>query len=111
MTVAPDDLAERKLVEHFAPDDLERARAALATVEDGRVRLAAIKLAAGDVELLERYALLAAIDWRDVVGPAEQPRYLAAGPDARNRPDAAGLLAGDRAEYDAWLATPGPYAR
>ena len=110
MTESPDDLVERKLVEHFSPDDVARARVALAAVDVGRVGLAAIKLAEGDVETLERYVLLAAIDWRDVVGPAEQPRYLAAGPHAADRPDAAALLAGDRAEYDTWLATPGPYA-
>lgn len=110
MSSSPDDLVERKLVEHFAPEDRERARAALAPVADGRVCLAAIKLAEGDVEMLERYALLAEIDWRDVVGPAESPRYLAAGPLAADRPDAAGLIAGDRAEYESWLATPGPHA-
>ena len=110
MSSSPDDLVERKLGEYFRGADATRAGEALALVEDPRVQLAAIKLADGDVEMLERYALLAEIDWRDVVGPAESPRYLAAGPHAADRPDVAGLIAGDRAEYESWLATPGPHA-
>jgi hypothetical protein len=108
---SPEDLVERKLVECFPPDDVERARGALLTVDDARVRLAAVKLADGDVNTSECYASLAAIHWRDVVGPTEQPRFLAAGVEAADRADADSLMAGDRAEYEAWLATPGPYAR
>lgn len=105
-----DDLVERKLVEYFAEQDLPRARAALETLDDGRVQLAAIKLADGEVTTLERYVLLAGVDWRDVVGPAESPRYLAAGPRAAERADADALIAADREHYEAWLRRPGPHA-
>lgn len=109
MTGVGEALVERKLGEYFTGADVARAEDALAMVEDPRVRLAAIKLADGDIESLERYVLLAGIDWRDVVGPAESPRYLAAGPDAGKRADADRLIAADRDEYEAWLDRPGPF--
>lgn len=110
MTDADKDLVERKLVEHFAPTGRPRARAALVGVEAPRTALAAIKLAGGDVESLERYVLLASVDFRDVVGPAESPRYLAAGPDAMHRPDAAELIEQDAVDHRRWIDEPGPYA-
>ncbi len=109
MTGAGEELVERKLGEYFTGPDLVRAAEALSMLDDGRVQLAAIKLADGDVESLERYVLLAEIDWRDVIGPAEHPGYLAAGPEAGKRPDAARLVEADLEQYEEWLRRPGPF--
>jgi hypothetical protein len=103
-------LVARKLTEHFAPSDRERARDVLADVDLPRVQLAAIKLSDGDIGSLERYVLLAHIDWRDVVGPAESRQYLAAGSAARDRPDVDDLVESDRIAYERWLESSGPYA-
>jgi hypothetical protein len=40
-----------------------------------RVQLAALKLAEGDMDALRREIETAKIDYRDVLGPAEYPRY------------------------------------
>jgi len=43
--------------------------------EPDRVRLAALKLAEGSVELLRRHIETAKCDYRDVIAPAEYPNY------------------------------------
>lgn len=103
-------LVERKLIEHFAPGERGEARAALEIVESPRVQLAAVRLSEGDVPTLERYALLSTIDARDVIAPAESPRYIAAGIHAHKRPDADELVESDRRDYQAWIERPGPFS-
>ena len=103
-------VVSRKLAEHFAPEDLARARSAVADIEGPRVQLAAIKLADGSVGTLEQYVMLARIDWRDIIAPAENSRYLAAGIDALHQPGIEDTIARDEADYDDWIDRPGPYA-
>ena len=105
-----DPLVERKIMEHFAPESRRRAREILSEIETPRVQLAAIKLSDGSLDALAQYELLARIDWRDVIAPAESPRYLAAGPHALQQPGIEFTVARDEADYQAWLANPGPFA-
>lgn len=69
-----------------------------------RVRLAALKLAAGDLEGLQRTVKEAAHDWRDVIASAEYPAYMkfrstTASPPEEKR----AAIDADWAQYQDWL--------
>jgi hypothetical protein len=70
-----------------------------------RVHAAVLKLAGGDIEQLRQLTEIAKADPRDVVGPAEYPRYL----NARNlsglsASEQQAIVDADWAEYHAWLS-------
>lgn len=80
--------------EHASPKDLER------------VRLAVLKLSAGDLAELRRHVELAKVDWREPIVLAEQPEAWAVGLaeyatlDDQSR---AAIAERDRSQYAAWL--------
>ena len=82
------------LSEHAGPKDLER------------VRLAVLKLSAGDLAELRRNVELAKVDWRDPIVLAEQPEAWAIGLaeyatlDDQSR---AAIAERDERQYAAWL--------
>ena len=70
-----------------------------------RVHAAVLKLAGGNIEHLRQLTDVAKADPRDVIAPAEYPRYL----NARNlsglsAPEQQAILDADWAEYHAWLS-------
>ena len=72
-----------------------------------RVRLAALKLAQGDLEALKHCIRLAKQDYRDVIAPAEYPGYSRMGfrvgklaGDAQ-----AEIIGADWRQYESWLRT------
>lgn len=100
----------RKVHGWFAPPERPAAAAAVAELADARLQLAAIKVSAGDLGLLREAVALAGIDWRDLLMAAEYPRQGAV-PPGQDSGAAATRQAEDLAEYQAWLAEPGPYGR
>lgn len=99
----------RRIVERDYPAQLRTALAVLDQYgsepwhkEIPRVRLSALKLAAGDIWALQSQVRSACRDSRDVLSAAEYPAYSTAsstlGPD-----DVQALLTADRRAYDAWL--------
>jgi hypothetical protein len=70
-----------------------------------RVHAAVLKLAGGNIEHLHQLTETAKADPRDVIAPAEYPRYL----NARNlpglsTPEQQAIFDADWAEYHAWLS-------
>jgi len=74
--------------------------------ECARVQLAALKLADGDLDKLQKIVNVAKTDYRDVLSPAEFPEYR------RRMRSSARMLEGverdqavarDREQYEAWL--------
>ncbi len=68
-----------------------------------RVRLAALKLSGGDLQRLQTAIDTACADYRDVIGPAEYPRYLDqydADLDDAARQE---IFTADWEEYQRWL--------
>lgn len=79
------------------------------TVEDERIRdrvhAAVLKLAGGNIERLRQLTEIAKVDFRDVIAPAEYPRYLnARNPSALSAPEQQAIFDADWAEYRAWLS-------
>lgn len=79
------------------------------TIEDERVRdrvhTAILKLARGDMERLRQLTEIAKVDMRDVIGPAEYPRYLdALNPSRLSASEQQAIIDADWAEYHAWLS-------
>lgn len=69
-----------------------------------RVRLAILKLAAGNLERLRSQVAVACQDYRDVITPAEYPAYSQHPPDEPFTPDEKACLhAANSAQYTAWL--------
>ena len=71
-----------------------------------RVRLAVVKLSRGNLAELRNQIDVAKIDWRDVLGMAEQPEAFKLSLVALSKLDAesrAALNARDRKQYDEWL--------
>ena len=71
--------------------------------EVARVRLAALKLADGDIERLRGEIEQAGCDYRDTLAAAEYPRYIRfqvneLSPDERQR-----VIAADWRQYQAWF--------
>lgn len=107
-----------KLRETFAPQFQDEAIRALETgltfhlpfvvtaAELERVRLAVIKVAAGDLEELRRQVNVAQSDWRDVINDAEYPEASAmsltdyANLDEKDKHD---ITTRDRQQYISWL--------
>ena len=80
--------------EHDSPQDLER------------IRLAVLKLSAGDLAELRRNVELARVDWRDAILLAEQPEAAAIGLAEYSTFDdesRAAIDERDRRQYVAWL--------
>jgi hypothetical protein len=74
---------DRLVRREFPPEQVEEACAVLARYGSGpgerepdRVRIAVLKLAGGDLERLEHFAGVAAVDYRDVLAFAEYPAYF-----------------------------------
>jgi hypothetical protein len=79
--------------------------------EADRVRLAALKLAAGSLEHLRLHIDVAKIDYRDVIAAAEYPGYMkripvsgAVPPDHR-----AQVIQEDWEQYEQWLTRHAPH--
>ena len=96
----------------FAPDQFAVTLAMLdhyvGDTEAGaaRVRLAALKLAAGSITRLQEFIDIANSDYRDVICPAEYPRFQAIGfvGIGRMTPDAVlKLKEDDWREYESWV--------
>ena len=104
---------ERVVKRDFAPAETAAVWALLAEVGReargagaDRVRLAALKLAGGDLAALRREVESAELDPRDVLGPAEYPRALRLDFGGRGRlgpEELQALYDADWAEYAAWL--------
>lgn len=109
--IASEDV-NRVLLRDFAEHDVEEARVILQGygVEDwhretDRVRIAALKLADGDLTRLRIAIDTAKADYRDVLGPAEYPGYLKEvtpsanlSPEERQR-----IIDADSEQYDDWF--------
>ena len=70
-----------------------------------RVRLAALKLAAGDMEMLRRHIETAKQDYRDVLAYAEHPGYMSRVPGPGTRPpdEVKRIVDADWKQYQDWL--------
>jgi hypothetical protein len=73
--------------------------------EADRVRLAALKLAAGSLDQLRLHIDIAAIDYRDVLAAAEYPAYMKREPHVDNLPqtERAEIIEDDWKQYQRWL--------
>ena len=86
--VSQDDVL-RLIRRDFPPDQVDTALALLAQYgnesherEFHRVRAAILKLANGDLDVLERQIASAKMDYRDTLAAAEYPRYTRKMPEA-----------------------------
>ncbi|HJQ97443.1 MAG TPA: hypothetical protein VJ826_03960 [Candidatus Polarisedimenticolaceae bacterium] len=70
--------------------------------EPTRVKVAILKMAAGDLGKLELYTSYAATDYRDVLGPAEYPHYSKLRSRATEA-DRDAAIERDQREYERWL--------
>ena len=68
-----------------------------------RVRLAVLKLAAGDIAKLREWLSVARIDFRDVLAPAESPGYRFGARDL-SREEQQRIIDSDWKQYQAWLS-------
>lgn len=82
---------------------LDRYRSDHGPSAGARVQLAALKLADGNREALRRWVNEAQMDYRDVLAPAEYPRYMrrVAGPSQPR--DVDDIIEADWHQYQAWL--------
>jgi hypothetical protein len=75
--------------------------------EQARVRLAALKLAKGDLEKLKDEITAAKGDYRDVLAAAEYPKYFYTvalfGMKGASRKERQRMITEDGAQYEAWL--------
>jgi phytoene dehydrogenase-like protein len=75
--------------------------------ERDRVQLAILKLSRGDIDQLRRYVRVARVDYRDVIAPAEYPRFWEIGFEGVERMSPAEvrrLKRDDWRQYQAWLS-------
>ncbi len=107
--VSPEDV-ERVVQRDFASTEvaaavsqLERYGAESWQRAVDRVRLAALKLAAGDLRRLKTEMDTACADYRDVIGPAEYPRYLAQYDRDLDEERRQQIFDADFEEYQRWL--------
>jgi len=70
-----------------------------------RVRLAALKLAGGDLQALRRQIDVAKRDYRDVLALAEYPEYMQKVPPSENLAEAERerIIRADWMQYQSWL--------
>jgi hypothetical protein len=74
-----------------------------------RVHAAVLKLARGNIERLREMTEIAKADPRDVIAPAEYPRYLDANnPSGHSGPEQQAIFDADWAEYHTWLSARHP---
>ena len=73
--------------------------------EEHRVRLAALKLARGDIDELRRLISTAKKDYRDVIAPAEYPTYSKSrlGADGKDIDIIQKIIQKDWEQYTNWL--------
>jgi hypothetical protein len=70
-----------------------------------RIHAAVLKLAGGNIERLRQLTEIARADFRDVIAPAEYPRYLNAhNPSGLSAPEQQAIFDADWAEYHAWIS-------
>lgn len=94
----PDRIQEAfRLVEEYGKERWHR--------EVDRVRIAALRLADGDLNELRRAIGTANQDYRDVIAPAEYPNYLAKVMRMGEHSESAleEIIAEDRKQYEDWL--------
>ena len=104
------DADVRRVVDRdFAPRDRPHAAERLAEygvaswqADGARVRMAALKLAKGDLAKLREVMDLARKDPRDVLAAAEYARYAAL-PHRATEADREAAIARDWSEYQSWL--------
>ena len=101
---------ERIIRRDFPPDRALEVLALLGEYVTGqgephRVRLAALKLAAGSVDRLRHQIADAKIDYRDTLAPAEYPGYGKFGFRFRELPqeEQQRIIDGDWMQYQDWL--------
>jgi len=70
-----------------------------------RVRLAALKLAKGNLAAVRRQIDIAKLDYRDVLAPAEYPDYMGMVPPSgkTDESDRRKIILSDWDQYQAWL--------
>jgi hypothetical protein len=109
--VTPADI-ERVVRRDFAETEVDAALAILAEYgpqawhrEPARVRLAALKLANGSLEGLRRAVDRAKLDYRDVLAPAEYPKFTEFGLRARRLRSRVQqqIFSDDWQQYERWL--------
>ena len=107
--ISPEDV-ERILHRDYAAEEVAAARLQLERYGSeswqhatDRVRLAALKLADGDLRRLRTEIDTACVDYRDVIGPAEYPRYLARGGPGLDDATRREIFDADWEEYQQWL--------
>jgi hypothetical protein len=72
--------------------------------EAARVRLAVLKLASKDLKQLRHWVELAKLDYRDVLAPAEYPKYCRWGSvDTASEEEQRKVIDSDWAQYARWL--------
>jgi hypothetical protein len=78
--------------------------------EIDRVRVAALKLAAGNLEHLRLHIDVAKIDYRDVIAAAEYPGYMKRIPPSEDVPphERAQVIRDDWEQYEQWLTRHAP---
>jgi len=78
---ATDTDVERIILRDFSKSDSKTAKLILSNYKAGgakeknRVYVSALKLSAGDVDLLEKYVQRANVDYRDIIALSEYPNY------------------------------------
>lgn len=101
---------ERIVARDFAPAERAEVRALLDTYgtdewqrEADRVRLAVLKLAAGDIEGVRSSVALAKTDYRDVLLWAEYPAAAKRGAHKLSPTEDRKIVDSDWRQYQAWL--------
>ena len=101
---------ERLLAREFLPEQTGEARVILARYgvaawqrEPVRVRVAALKLAAGDLEQLDHFIEVARADYRDVLAWAEYPAYLQRPLGPADEREAREAVDADWRQYKDWF--------
>ncbi|MDJ0778939.1 MAG: hypothetical protein QNJ85_13815 [Gammaproteobacteria bacterium] len=101
---------ERVIRRDFTPDQWSRASLLLDRYgseawhrEIERVRLAALKLANGNLERLAREMENAVRDYRDTLGLAEYPGYLRRGGSGMGAAEEQQIIDADWQQYQQWL--------
>lgn len=113
MLTISDSIVSKVVLREFAEEEFDRVVALLSMygpkrhhVEQNRVRLAALKLAKGDIVNLERQIKVACIDFRDVLAAAEMPGEYTLGFSGMKQMSPEELeqvRADDRKQFEDWI--------
>jgi hypothetical protein len=107
--VSPSDLA-RVIRRDFPAEEQAGVTALLDTYKNNeavRVKLAILKLAAGDVQKIRHYVAAASTDYRDVLAWAEYPEFMDRGLSPNLPPNTRdAIITGDWEQYETWLKRP-----